>query len=200
MMPEGTREMRSDLTIGKSRIRLIQGDITMLDLDAFVFYARRDLVLGSGFGTAIAVRGGPAVQEELRALGTIDAGEAVVTTAGNLAARHIVHVVGPRFQEPDLEAKLEAAVRRALQVAEARGIRTLAFPAMGAGFYGVPLDLSARVALAVARAYLAAGSRVEEVVFCLLDRREYDAHATALGALAGSPDGAGPSVAGRGAA
>lgn len=161
------------MTINNSILRLTKGDITSLDIESFVFYARHDLVLGSGYGTAISLRGGPSVQEELKRLGPLSTGEAVVSSAGEMKAKYIVHAVGPRFQEDDLERKLRTTVLNALQQAESKGITAIAFPAMGAGFYGVPLPVSARVTLESIRDYLEGATRIMEVVVCLLDNREF---------------------------
>ena len=117
-----------------ARVRLIRGDITELDVDAFVFYAQPDLALGSGFGTAISVRGGPSIQKELDELGPVETGQAVVTGAGKLKADFIVHAVGPRFQEEDTEGKLRTTVLNSLKAAEEKGVKRIALPAMGAGF------------------------------------------------------------------
>ncbi|MBI5499115.1 MAG: macro domain-containing protein [Deltaproteobacteria bacterium] len=153
-------------------IRLMRDDITLLDVEAFVFYASPDLQLGSGWGNAIAVRGGPAIQDELKPFGTVEAGRAVVTGGGNLKAKFIVHAVGPRFQEKDVEGKLRTTVRNALKAAEDKGVRRLAFPPMGTGFYGVPLDVSAKVTLGVIREHLAGATKLEEVILCAKDTRE----------------------------
>jgi O-acetyl-ADP-ribose deacetylase (regulator of RNase III) len=171
-----------ETTVGRGVIRLLKGDITDLDVDAFVFYARPDLALGSGFGTAITMRGGPTVQQELAGLGPLAVGDAVITRAGNLRATWIIHAVGPRFQEPDTEAKLRATVRRALEVAEEKGIARLALPAMGAGYYGIPNDLCARVMLEAVRAHLATPSCITEVVVCVLDTPQFTAFEEGLGA------------------
>lgn len=165
--------MADGLRVKKSWIRLVKGDITDLEIEAFVYYARPDLVLGSGFGGAIAARGGPKVQEELKKLGPIGVGQAIVTSAGEMKSKHIIHAVGPRFQEEDTEAKLGTTVLNTLRRAEEKGVQRLAFPAMGAGFYGVPLDLCARVTLRTVKEYLAGETRLEEVIFCLMDSREY---------------------------
>ena len=95
--------MPDELKVKQSLIRLMKGDITALEIEAFVYYARPDLVLGTGFGGAISVRGGPKIQEELKKLGVIRTGEAVTTSAGNMKAKYIIHAAGPRFQEEDLE-------------------------------------------------------------------------------------------------
>lgn len=167
--------MPDELKIKQSMIRLSSGDITDLEIEAIVFYARPDLVLGSGFGGAIAVRGGPKIQEELKKLGTIPTGEAVVTSAGNMKTQYIIHAVGPRFQEEDTEGKLRMTTLNVLHRAGEKGIKKLAFPAMGAGFYGIPLDLCARITLGVVKKHLEDQTGLEEVVFCLRDSREYKA-------------------------
>jgi O-acetyl-ADP-ribose deacetylase (regulator of RNase III) len=161
--------------INDSVLRLEQGDLTAMDIEAIVFYASPDLVLGSGFGSAIAARGGMSIQEELKAFGTISTGEAVVTSAGELKAKYIVHAVGPRFQEAELEEKLRLAVVNALKAAEEKGIRRVAFPPMGVGFYGVPLDLCSSIMVDVFSEHLSANSSFEEVVICVLDKREFNA-------------------------
>lgn len=171
-MPETvTRDKR----INKSAIRLIKGDITDLDVDAFVFYAQPDLALGSGFGTAISVRGGPSIQKELEGTGPVAVGEAVLSGAGNLKAKYIIHAVGPRFQEEDTEAKLRMTVHNALRLAEEHEIRRIAFPAMGAGYYGIPPDSCARVMLEVITGHLNGETGIEQVVICVLDTPQYDA-------------------------
>ncbi len=154
-------------------IRLVKGDITDLDVEGFAFYATEDLVLGSGYGTAISVRGGPSIQEECRKLAPVRVGEAVVTGAGNLKAKYIIHAVGPKFQEPDEEEKLLRTVQAVLREAEAKGIRRLALPPMGTGFYGIPVDLCARVMVKALREHLNGNStKLEEVIICVRDSRE----------------------------
>jgi O-acetyl-ADP-ribose deacetylase (regulator of RNase III) len=154
-------------------IRLEKGDLTAMPVDAFVFYAREDLALGSGFGTAIQSRGGPQIKAELGSLGPIAMGKAVMTGAGSLAARHIIHACGPKFHEPDLEAKLRQAVRSALEAAGRAGLEIIAFPPMGAGFYGVPLELCATVMLEVVRQYLDGPTSIREVTIVAMDQREF---------------------------
>lgn len=160
------------VTVHRSVVRVLQGDLTNLDVDAFVFYARSDLVLGSGFGTAISVRGGASIQKELKELGPLAVGAAVVTSAGNLKARHIVHAVGPRFQEPDTDAKLRATVLSALKAAESMGVKRIALPPMGAGFYGVPLELCARIMIEAIKSHLQGETGIAEVILCVMDQRE----------------------------
>ena len=95
--------MSHEKQIKQSTLRVVKGDITDTEVEAFVFYARSDLQLGAGFGNAIAVRGGQSIQKELETLGNVELGESVVTEAGKLKAKYIVHAVGPAFQEEKIE-------------------------------------------------------------------------------------------------
>jgi O-acetyl-ADP-ribose deacetylase (regulator of RNase III) len=169
----GGQIMADEMQIKGSTIRLIKGDITDIEVESFVYYARSDLSLGSGFGNAISVRGGPSIQEELNKLAPIDATKAVMSEAGNMKAKYIIHAVGPKFQEPDIESKLKKTVLSALTIADEKGIKQIAFPAMGAGFYGVPLDVSADVTISAISQYLTNGTNLKDVIICLLDTREY---------------------------
>jgi O-acetyl-ADP-ribose deacetylase len=164
-------------------IRLEKGDLTALQVDALVFYAREGLELGTGFGTAIQARGGAAIKEQLSKVGRIGMGEAVVTTAGSMQAHHIVHACGPKFQEPDREPKLRKTMRAALNAAASAGLTSIAFPPMGAGFYGIPLDLCTRVMIEEISRFLAEASSVSEVIICALDMREFSAFQPKLEAL-----------------
>jgi O-acetyl-ADP-ribose deacetylase (regulator of RNase III) len=169
-MPEAVLE---DVQMGRSVVRLIKGDITELDVEAFVFYAQPDLALGSGFGGAIAVRGGPNIQKELDGLGPLATEQCVVTEAGKLKASYIVHAVGPRFNEDDMAGKLRHTVLNSLKAAEERGVKRIALPAMGAGFYGVPLDTCSQVMVDTIKSYLQGETELQEVIICVIDRREF---------------------------
>ena len=175
-----TNEVVEGTQIKQSVVRLIKGDITDLEVDAFVFYAQPDLALGSGFGAAIAVRGGPSVQKELDELGPIATGEAVITAAGKMKARHIIHAVGPRFQEAEMESKLRTTVLSSLRRAEEAQVERLAFPAMGAGYYGIAPGLCARVMVDVIGGHLEGETGIKEVVICVLDTPQYNAFKTQL--------------------
>lgn len=167
--------MSDEKKVNETTIRLIKGDITDIDVEAFVFYARPNLKLGAGFGNAISVRGGPSIQKELDEHATpVDICEAVVTEAGKLKAKYIIHAVGPAFQEPETEDKLRNTVINSLKRADEKGIQQVAFPLMGAGFYGVPMDLSARITLATIKDYLTNETKVKEVIVVALDNRELE--------------------------
>lgn len=179
-MPEAVQESAK---VNTSTVRLLKGDITELEVDAFVYYAQPDLALGSGIGTAISVRGGPTIQKELDELGPLNTGEAIVSEAGKLKAGFIIHAVGPRFQEEDTEAKLRKTVQNSLNRAEDKGIRRIAFPAMGAGYYGIPPDVCARVMVDAIQSHLDGSTGIEEVIICVLDTRQYKSFLAPLDAL-----------------
>ena len=162
-------------TINGRAIRLEKGDLTALPVDAFVFYAREDLKLSSGFGTAIESRGGGSIKKELEGIGPIGIGQAVITGAGKMKAKNIIHACGPKFQESDTEPKLRACIQSALEVADKAGCKTVAFPPLGTGFYGVPLDLCAKVMLEVIQRFFERQSSLQEVIVCVLDNREFKA-------------------------
>ena len=169
--------------INQSDVQLLRGDMTDLEVDAFVFYAQPDLALGSGFGGAIAMRGGASVQKELDELAPVEIGEAVISEAGKMKADYIIHAVGPRFQEEDIEPKLRTTMRNVLARAEEKGLKRLAFPAMGSGYYGIPADVSAKVMLEVLSEHLNGETSISEVVVCVLDTPQYNSFEAALAAL-----------------
>jgi O-acetyl-ADP-ribose deacetylase (regulator of RNase III) len=175
--------MSAEKRINQTKLQLEKGDITDMEVEAFVFYAREDLQLGAGFGNAIAVRGGPSIQKALDEIGGAKLGDAIITDAGNMKAKSIVHAVGPKFQEENLEQKLENTMLNVLQAAEAKGIKQLAFPAMGAGFYVIPLDVCARVMLNTIRNYLQNSTSFEEIIIRVLDTREYEPFSAKLETL-----------------
>ena len=159
--------------VNETVIKLQQGDLTAMAVDAWVFYAKEDLEIGSGYGTAISSRGGLAVAKELEAIGSIKMGEAVITGAGEMNAKHVIHACGPKFQEKDVEKKLRDCMASSLKVAVENGVKTLAYPPMGAGFYGVPLDLCAKVMLEAITGFVKGDASLDEIVICTIDYRDY---------------------------
>jgi O-acetyl-ADP-ribose deacetylase (regulator of RNase III) len=176
--------MENEQKIKNTTIRLLRGDIADLEIEAFVYYAREDLALGAGFGGAISVRGGPTIQEELNKLAPIKLTEAVITPAGEMKADFIIHAVGPKFQEEDLEAKLRTTILNVLTLADEKYLKKIAFPPMGAGFYGVPLENSARIMMETFEQYILGETGLEEIIICLVDNREYQPFAAQLSGAA----------------
>jgi len=149
-------------------ITFVVGDLTEQRVDAVVNAANEGLVAAAGVCGAIRRAGGEEIFEECARLGGCATGEAKATGAGRLPARYVVHAVGPIWRggghgEAEL---LASAYRRALEVAESLGCRTVAFPALSTGIYGYPVDLAAPVALAAVRE-LEAG--FEEIRFVFLE-------------------------------
>jgi O-acetyl-ADP-ribose deacetylase (regulator of RNase III) len=179
-MPEAVAD---GTQINQTVLRLIKEDLTMLDVDAFVFYAESNLKLGSGFGTAVSVRGGPTVQEELDGLAPVETGQAVVSAAGKLKAGQIIHAVGPKFQEEGTEGKLRTTMLSTLDRVEENGIKRLALPAMGAGYYMTPPDLCARVMIEELKRHLEGETSLQEVIICVLDTPQYKVFESQLAKL-----------------
>jgi O-acetyl-ADP-ribose deacetylase (regulator of RNase III) len=165
--------MPDEFILNGKKIRLVVGFIIdVKDTDGIVYYARPDLKLGAGFGTAISIQGGPKVQEELKKIGSAGTTDVVVSSGGNLPVRYLLHAVGPRFQEEDSERKLKETTLNAFRKAEEHQLKKIALPAMGTGFYGIPLETSARITMEAAREFLKKAVELQEIVFCLRDLRE----------------------------
>ncbi len=160
--------------IGDRTLRLVRDDITDMEVEAFVYDIRPDCQLDAGYGNAIAQRGGKIVQDTLNEIGTVAVGEAVITTAGKMKAKHIIHANGPKFMESQTEDKLRAAAISAMKLAEANGITQLAFPPMGSGLYQVPLDESARVLVETVSEHLKGDTILKEVILVGVDDREIE--------------------------
>ena len=159
----------TELSVGTTRLTLVQGDITVQQVDAIVNAANAALRGGGGVDGAIHRAGGPDIMAECRQIGGCSTGDAVRTTAGRLPADHVIHTVGPIWSrgnagEPDL---LASAYRRSLQVASAHGARTVAFPSISTGVYGYPKNLAAETALDAVSAALPQLD-VDEVRFVVL--------------------------------
>ncbi len=175
--------MANNVQINNSSLSVVKADVTDFVTDAFVFYARNDLKLGSGFGNAIALRGGPSVRKDLEGLGPLNVTEAVVTTAGNMKAGHIIHANGPKFQEENTNQKLKTTILNVLKIADSKDMKSVAFPPMGAGFYGVPIDVSAKITIETVADFLSSSTGIKEVVICGNDNRELKALQAALETL-----------------
>lgn len=154
---------------------MLQGDITKVAVDAIVNAANSSLMGGGGVDGAIHRAGGPAILEDCRKIvarqGGCATGEAVLTTAGRLPAKHVIHTVGPVWnggQKNEAE-KLSACYRNSLQLAADHQLNTIAFPNISTGIYRFPKDEAARIAVTTIHDFLASNERVEEVMLVCFD-------------------------------
>ncbi len=171
---------------GAHRLELIQGDITREAVDAIVNAANSSLLGGGGVDGAIHRAGGPAILEACRAIrarrGPLPAGEVVITTAGRLPARHVIHTVGPVWNgghagEPEVLAR---CYRSSLDVAAAHGLTSVAFPSISTGAFGYPVALAAPVAIDAVRGAFESGGSVALVRFVLWSASDLETYRRAL--------------------
>ncbi|MEW6034595.1 MAG: O-acetyl-ADP-ribose deacetylase [Chloroflexota bacterium] len=183
-----------EVVVNKTKLGLVQGDITRQATDAIVNAANPSLMGGGGVDGAIHRAGGPAVLEECKAIRarmgrTLPPGEAVITGGGRLKARYVIHTVGPVWHgggwgEPEV---LASAYHNSLMLAVERGLKTLSFPSISTGVYGYPVEEAARVALKTVIDFLRGDSSLREVVFVLYDSGTLAAYTGALEELQGGP-------------
>lgn len=178
-----------EIKINKSTLSIIQGDITRQGTDAVVNAANAGLAGGAGVDGAIHAAGGPSIMAECRKIGGCPTGQAVITTGGNLKARYVIHTVGPVYQGgmSGESALLKSAYLESLRLASARGLKSLAFPAISAGVYAYPAEEAARIALTTVMGYLEEHSDLELVRFVLFSRKMYDMFAGELKKLIQQP-------------
>lgn len=172
--------------VNGSRLSLIQGDITRQASDAIVNAANSSLMGGGGVDGAIHRAGGPAILEECRKIvarqGRLPAGKAVITTGGNLKARHVIHTVGPVWHGGDRgEADvLASAYRESLELAVASDLKSVSFPSISTGAYGYPVDSAAEVALNTVISFLEKQTSLQDVTFVLFDHRTCEVYVEEL--------------------
>ena len=164
-----------------SRIEVVQGDITTMEVDAIVNAANETLLGGGGADGAIHRAAGPRLLEECRQIGGCPTGQARITRGYDLRAKYVIHTVGPIWQggernEPEL---LASCYRSSLALASENRIRSVAFPAISCGVYGYPLNAAARIALAEVTAYLEDHGMPGQVRLVCFDDRTLSAYSRA---------------------
>lgn len=165
-------------------IQVLQADITTLAVDAIVNAANASLLGGGGVDGAIHRAAGPQLLEECRLLGGCDPGAAKMTGGYWLPARHVIHTVGPVWRGGSHGEKvvLASCYASALRLADAAGLRSIAFPCISTGIYGYPKDLAAQVAVAAVRDYLSTEKSAIEVLFVCFSSSDADAYNKLLAA------------------
>jgi O-acetyl-ADP-ribose deacetylase (regulator of RNase III) len=167
------------------KIETRQGDITKLEVDAIVNAANTSLLGGGGVDGAIHRAAGPGLLKECRSLGGCPTGEARLTGGYNLAARYVIHTVGPVYSgKPQDRTLLTACYRNSLKLAAEKNVASIAFPAISCGVYGYPIEAACRIAVDTACNFLSAGSSVNRVIFMLFspgDLKIYQDYIHSLG-------------------
>lgn len=174
-------------TINQTVIELVEGDITTLETEAIVNAANERLAHGGGVAAVIARAGGPVIQKEsdkwVRERGRVPTGSAAITAGGNLAAKYVIHAVGPVYSamsESRAADLLASAVRSALKMADDHELASIALPAISTGIFGYPMDEAADVMLDTAMDYAEGETGLERIVFCLYGRSSFDVFAEEL--------------------
>ncbi|AXF57239.1 O-acetyl-ADP-ribose deacetylase [Salicibibacter kimchii] len=158
------------------KIEVRQEDITTLDVDAIVNAANKTLRGGGGVDGAIHRAGGKEILKECKEIGGCETGEAVMTTAGEMPARHVIHTVGPVWNggENNEDELLQNCYKNSLQLAVENGLQTIAFPNISTGVYGFPKERAARIAVETVEQVLKDEPSVEKVFFICFDKENYN--------------------------
>jgi len=170
------------ITVNRSTLEVVQGDITQEQTEAIGNAANSALAGGGGVDGAIHRAGGPALMSELKTrYEGCPTGSAVITTGGKLKARYVIHAVGPRYSGTFRDAELLAsAYRKSLELCTKNKISSIAFPSISTGIYGYPVEEASRIALKTVRDYLADHSDIQLVRFVLFDSGTYRAYEEAM--------------------
>ena len=168
----------------RARMQVVKGDITALDVDAIVNAANTSLLGGGGVDGAIHQAAGPGLLEECRTLGGCPTGEARITAGHDLPARHVIHTVGPVWDDAgpvEAERLLRSCYTESLRLARRAGLETIAFPAISTGVYGYPKDRACEVAVSAVSGWLTAHDVPRTVTFCSFSAADAELYRRRLG-------------------
>jgi len=178
---------KMEAEVNKTKVSMIQGDITKRATEAIVNAANSSLMGGGGVDGAIHRAGGPSILEECKRIvarqGRLPTGRAVITTGGNLKARYVIHTVGPIWHGGSgNEAKLlRSAYSECLKLASENKLASISFPSISTGAYGYPVDEAAKIAVSMVISFLKEqATSLKEVVFVLFDSQTYQSYCSAL--------------------
>ena len=152
-----------------SKIILTQGDLTEMDVDAIVNAANNDLQHGGGVAGAIRRKGGQVIQDESNEIGSIPVGGAAITSGGKLKARYVIHAASMQLGGRTTAHALRSSTAHSLRIAAEKGVKTIAFPAVGTGIAGFPMEECAEIMLRETVAHLKRDSSLEKIYFALFD-------------------------------
>src|ERR1700751_5892249 len=151
------------------RVEILQGDLTEMDTDAIVNAANNDLQLGGGVAGAIRRKGGLQIQAECNEIGPVPVGGAAITSGGNLKARYVIHAASMQLGGTTSAQSLRSSTAHSLRIAAQKGLKTIAFPAIGTGIAGFPMEECAEIMLSEVAAHLKQDTSIEKVFFVLFD-------------------------------
>ncbi len=151
------------------KIEILQGDLTGMDVDAIVNAANNDLQLGGGVAGAIRRKGGESIQRECDEIGSIPVGGAAITSGGRLKARHVIHAASMQLGGRTMARALRTSTAHSLRIAAENGLKTIAFPAVGTGIAGFPMQECAEIMLAEVVEHLKGPTSLERIYFVLFD-------------------------------
>lgn len=166
------------------RIEFLQGDLVEMDTDAIVNAANNDLQLGGGVAGAIRRNGGPQIQAECNEIGTIPVGGAAITSGGKLKARYVIHAASMELGGSTTALALRSSTAHSLRIAAQKGLKTIAFPAVGTGIAGFPMRECAEIMLREAVKHLEGPTSLEKIYFVLFDQEALLAFQSAFATLA----------------
>ena len=171
------------------KLEIGQGDITTLDVDAIVNAANTSLLGGGGVDGAIHRAAGPGLLEECRTLGGCPTGEARITAGYNLAARHVIHTVGPVFSgKPRDKTLLTGCYQNSLQLAADNNLTSIAFPAISCGVYGYPIEEACKIAVDTTCLFLKTKPSITRVLFVLFSPAALNVYEEHIGSLTKTSD------------